>query len=210
LAVDVDLGAEMTVVNPFDFFLEPQASQYPFAYDAESARQLCAYVATEPAGPLLTALLADIPREATGTMEFLAGLNQQMQRKIGYVPRMEPGIQSGEDTLAQGKGSCRDSAWLLVQVARHLGLAARFVSGYLIQLAAHDGPAADFGALHAWAEVYLPGAGWVGFDPTSGLLASEGHIPLACTPDTSSAAPISGPLRVCKSEFHHEVNVIRT
>jgi len=209
-AVDVDLIAEMTVINPFDFFLESYASTYPFAYDAEAARQLCPYVEAEPAGPLVSALLAEIPRETAGTMDFLVGLNQRLQSKIGYVRRMEPGIQSCEDTLAQGQGSCRDSAWLFVQVTRHLGLAARFVSGYLIQLAADDGPEEDFGALHAWAEVYLPGAGWVGFDPTSGLLASEGHIPLACTPDTPSAAPISGQLSVCKSEFHHEVKVIRT
>jgi transglutaminase-like putative cysteine protease len=207
--VDVELVAEMTSINPFDFFLEPEAGEYPFRYDAQAARQLCPYVDCEPAGPLLTAFLAEIPRETTGAMAFLVDLNQRLRRVIGYVRRVAPGIQSCEDTLTQGRGSCRDSAWMFVQVARHLGLAARFVSGYLIQLAADNGPTEDFGDLHAWAEVYLPGAGWVGFDPTSGLLATEGHIPLSCTPDAASAAPISGKLSACESEFHHQVSVIR-
>ena len=214
--VEVDLIAEMGVFNPFDFFLEPYAEQCPFSYDAALARELRPYLETEPPGPLLSALLANVPRRKSRTIDFLVGLNQRVHEAVGYVIRMEPGVQSCEDTLRLRTGSCRDSAWLLVEALRQLGLAARFVSGYLIQLQADvkplegpAGPLTDFTDLHAWAEVYLPGAGWIGFDPTSGLLAGEGHIPLACTPDASSAAPITGLLDPCNTQFEHQMSVKR-
>ena len=214
--VQVDLVAEMGVFNPFDFFLDPCAEQCPFSYDAVLARDLRPYLEVEPAGPLLSEFLAKVPRVPIRTIDFLVALNQRVRDELGYVIRMEPGVQTCEDTLRLKSGSCRDSAWLLVEVMRHLGLASRFVSGYLIQLQADvkplegpAGPAADFTDLHAWAEVYLPGAGWIGFDPTSGLLAGEGHIPLACTPDASSAAPITGMLDFCHTEFGHEMSVQR-
>src|SRR5271170_1420512 len=214
--VEVDLVAEMGIFNPFDFFLEPAAEQYPFTYDAGLAHELRPYLETKPAAPILSEFLARVPRASMRTIDFLVGLNQRVKDEIGYVIRMEPGVQSSEETLRSRTGSCRDSAWLLVEVLRHMGLAARFVSGYLIQLQADvkplegpAGPIADFTDLHAWAEVYLPGAGWIGFDPTSGLLAGEGHIPLACTPYAVSAAPITGLLDPCNTEFTHEMAVQR-
>ena len=202
--------------NPFDFFLEPYAERYPFSYDAATAQDLRPYLAMEPTGPKLSLFLAGVPRASARTMDFLVAVNQRLQGEIAYLIRMQPGVQSCEETLGLRSGSCRDSAWLLVQIMRHLGLAARFVSGYLIQLRPDvkplegaAGASADFTDLHAWAEVYLPGAGWVGFDPTSGLLAGEGHIPLACTPNAGSAAPISGVLDPCNTEFSHEMTVQR-
>ena len=216
LFVEVDLIAELGIFNPFDFFLEPSAEQCPFSYDVVLARELRPYLETEPAGPKLSEFLSRVPRVSTRTIDFLVGLNQLVKEEIRYVIRMEPGVQTCEETLCTRTGSCRDSAWLLVEIMRHLGLSARFVSGYLIQLQADvrplDGAAgtnADFTDLHAWAEVYLPGAGWIGFDPTSGLLAGEGHIPLACTPDAGSAAPITGALDPCHSEFGHEMTIQR-
>jgi uncharacterized protein (DUF2126 family)/transglutaminase-like putative cysteine protease len=214
--VEVDLVAEMAVFNPFDFFLEPDAEEYPFAPDPATARDLRPFLETETPGPLLAQFLANVPRNRVRTIDFLVSLNQRLQKEIAYVIRLEPGVQSCEQTLDLRSGSCRDSAWLMVQALRHLGLPARFVSGYLIQLTPDvkplegpQGPAADFTDLHAWAEVYLPGAGWVGLDPTSGMFAGEGHIPLACTPDASSAAPVSGLIEPCQTTFFHEMSVRR-
>jgi uncharacterized protein (DUF2126 family) len=216
LRVEVEVIAEMTVINPFDFFLEPFAERFPFAYGERDRRELAPYLDREPAGPLLRAWLDTVPRAPVPTIDFLVDLNRRLERDIAYTVRLEPGVQSCEETLALARGSCRDSGWLLVQICRHLGLAARFVSGYLVQLkpdvAALDGPAgpaADFTDLHAWCEVYLPGAGWVGLDPTSGLFAGEGHIPLACTADPVSAAPIEGFTDPCEARFSHSNEVFR-
>src|SRR5262249_48757268 len=214
--VVVDLVAEMSVVNPFDFFLEPGAETWPFTYEPLLRKDLAPYLEPEPAGARLATWLRHVERTPARTVDFLVSLNQRLQRDIGYVIRMEPGIQTCEETLGLGTGSCRDSAWLLVQLLRNLGLAARFTSGYLIQLkpdvAPLDGPAGtdrDFTDLHAWAEVYLPGAGWIGLDPTSGLLAGEGHIPLACTPDPQNAAPITGEVEPCGVSFEFAMHVER-
>ncbi|BAL23578.1 DUF2126 domain-containing protein [Azoarcus sp. KH32C] len=218
--VEVDLVAEMAVHNPFDFFLEPEAEHYPFSYSDELRVELAPYLHKQPVGEALgerfAAYLGTISREKQRIVPFLVALNAQLQKDIDYLIRLEPGVQTPEETLANGSGSCRDSAWLLVQLLRYLGLAARFVSGYLIQLTADvksldgpSGPEADFTDLHAWCEVYLPGAGWVGLDPTSGLFAGEGHIPLACSPEPSSAAPISGMIDDCECEFAHTMKVER-
>ena len=214
--VTVDLVAEMSVYNPFDFFLEPGAEQFPFGYTPELQRELAPYLVTTQATPRFAALVASIDRRPQATIDFLVGINQRLQRDVRYLIRMEPGVQDPETTLANASGSCRDSGWLMVQLLRHLGLAARFVSGYLIQLKPDvkslDGPSGteiDFTDLHAWCEVYLPGAGWIGFDPTSGLMAGEGHIPVACTPEPSSAAPVSGEVDDCEVSFEHRMGITR-
>ncbi len=234
--VEVDLVAEMAVYNAFDFFLEPSAEKFPFAYDPALDHELEAYRRELPATPdfdayaaavkqqLLAAHVSTPPPEGVPaaedqrirTIDFLVGLNQRLFEDIKYLIRMEPGVQTPEETLTKRCGSCRDFAWLFCQLLRRFGLAARFVSGYLIQLKADveslDGPsgaAEDFTDLHAWTEVYLPGAGWIGLDATSGLLAGEGHIPLAATPDPQSAAPVSGGVEKCESTFAFEMSVKR-
>ncbi len=214
--IAVDLVAEMAVLNPFDFFLEPYAERFPFAYESWQQNELAPYLKREPVTPLFQRYLGTIPRAPKRCVDFLVELNAQLARHVKYLIRLEPGVQTAEETLAKGSGSCRDSAWLLVQLLRHLGLAARFASGYLIQLTADvksldgpSGPEKDFTDLHAWAEVYLPGAGWIGLDPTSGLFAGEGHLPLACTPDPGSASPVTGVIDECQVEFSHEMSVAR-
>ena len=216
LSVTVDLIADMTVINPFDFFLEPEAAEFPFSYTPSLLAQLQPYLATEPLCPAMESFIKGALGHSVKTNDCIVDFNQYVQHAVRYVIRLEPGVQTCEETLTKQSGSCRDSAWLLVQLLRHKGLAARFVSGYLLQLkpdvASLDGPSGaptDFTDLHAWAEVFLPGAGWVGLDATSGLLAGEGHIPLAATPDPQSASPITGGVDKCEVEFGFEMTITR-
>ncbi len=216
LRIEVDLTAEMAVINPFDFFVEPTAETFPFAYDAETRAEVAAYLDDAAPSPQVQTFLDTVSREPRRSIDLLIDINTRLSREIAYVIRLEPGTQSPEDTLTAKSGSCRDSAWLMVAILRGLGLAARFVSGYLIQLRADIDPVSgplgtreDFTDLHAWAEVYLPGAGWIGLDATSGLLCGEGHIPLAATPHYRAAAPISGALDPCEITFHHSMAVTR-
>ena len=212
LVVEVNLVADLTPINPFNFFLEPGVEEYPFAYAPELKKDLEPYTSVDAAGPLFSAFVRDFNGTRSGTVSFLLALNQRVRDEIRYNTRLEPGVQTSEETLQLKSGSCRDSAWLLVQALRSLGIAARFVSGYLIQLAQDDqpdGPKADSADLHAWAEAYLPGAGWVGLDPTSGLLCAEGHIPLVCTPTAAQAAPISGTAEHAEVEFNFSMTVRR-
>ncbi|MGD9671411.1 MAG: DUF2126 domain-containing protein [Hyphomicrobiaceae bacterium] len=214
--VTVGLVADMAVINPFDFFIEERSTEWPFLYEPALKKELQAYLEPDPAGPLLRDYILRIDRRRQNTIDFLCDLNRALHADVSYLIRMEPGVQTPEDTLAKASGSCRDSGWLLVQILRHLGLAARFVSGYLIQLTpdvkALEGPTGtdvDFTDLHAWTEVYVPGAGWIGLDPTSGLLAGEGHIPLAATPHPISAAPITGAHSKAEVDFSFDMHVSR-
>lgn len=214
--IEVDIVADMTVYNPFDFFIEEDALKFPFHYPPDIRDDLAVYRAVEPAGPLLARFLAEVPRQADSTIDYIVALNARLATFVQYTIRMEAGVQPPEQTLECRSGSCRDTSWLLVNILRHLGFAARFVSGYLIQLKpdlkALDGPQGtevDFTDLHAWAEVYLPGAGWIGLDPTSGLLTGESHIPLAAAPHYRNAAPISGMASHAEVDFSFDMRVSR-
>lgn len=224
--VTVGLIAEMISINSFDFFLEDYADTFPFDYEEGLKKELAPFLETNEKGSDILSYIEKYSNQNSRTVDFLVTLNMDLQKYIGYVIRLESGVQTCEQTLATKKGSCRDSAWLLVNILRNLGLAARFVSGYLIQLTSDTkpldgptGPENDFTDLHAWTEVYLPGAGWIGLDPTSGMLAGEGHIPLACSADPGQAAPTSGsftfikdpaiPDDHCETDFKFNMSIFR-
>lgn len=218
LDVDVEIIARLEVFNPFDFFVEEYAEKFPFKYAENLKKELVPYLEIMDNSPELEEWISKNIDTSTPQLivDFLVAINQKVNKAVNYTIRMEPGVQTPAETLVNALGSCRDSAWLLVQILRHVGLAARFVSGYLVQLKADEksldgpsGPEEDFTDLHAWAEVYVPGAGWIGLDATSGLFADEGHIPLACTPDYRSAAPVVGATDPCEVTFTFENKVTR-
>jgi len=215
--IDVEVIAELVPINPFDFFVDEYAETFPFKYESELEAELQPYLNKDASSPLLIEMLSACKKyEGQHIVDFLVAINQYVYEYLDYTIRMEPGVQNCEETLTKKLGSCRDFAWLLVNLFRHFGLAARFVSGYLIQLRPDenykgeiDGPLEDFTDLHAWAEVFIPGAGWVGLDATSGLFAGEGHIPLACTPHPRSAAPLTGNTGVTNVTFSYTNEVER-
>ncbi len=202
LDVLVELAVELKPVNPFDFLVDPRCREVPFDYPDGLAAELAPFLDTEdPAfalGPKARAFFAELPWKGE-VVDAVTETNRRVAERTRYVIREEAGVWTPEETLTNGRGSCRDSAVLLVAALRSRGLAARFVSGYLIQLTDEGmipdqpkGMGHDVVDLHAWAEVYLPGAGWIGLDATSGLLTGEGHVPLACTSSPALAAPIEG------------------
>ncbi|GAB4013705.1 transglutaminase family protein [Spirosoma sp. KCTC 42546] len=209
MSIDVDIVARLEPVNPFDFFLDTYAESFPFDYEAQLKKDLIPYLEVDEPGPALSRWLQQVDQTKQNTISFLIKLNQQVNQDIAYSTRMEPGVQTPEETLTLAIGSCRDSGWLVVQILRHLGLAARFVSGYLAQVRMEKTDENDSAnpeernslALHAWTEVFIPGAGWIGLDPTSGMLATEGHIPLACTSTPAAAAPLTGTTDLCETTF---------
>lgn len=207
LTIDVGLTVWVEEANPFDFVVEPQAQQWPFAYSESERADLAGYLTPEPAGPLLNGFLAGISREFQETVGFLIALNQRVLSVVAHEQRYDPGTMEPEDTLAAGSGACRDSAWLLVQACRHLGLGARFVSGYIVEFAEFGGR--DHTGLHAWADVYVPGAGWIGLDPSTGLLAGHGHVPLAATRHWAEAAAVTGTASVPAASLDYHMELVR-
>ncbi|MBS0017528.1 MAG: transglutaminase family protein [Arthrospira sp. SH-MAG29] len=216
LGITVDIIADLHPINPFNFVMESYAERYPFIYEEQLGRELIPFLEIDESTPILKDWVEQHRVKDIYTPEFIITINQKLADYIKYTVRFEPGIQTCEETLKTQIGSCRDTAWLMVQILRHYGLAARFVSGYLIQLKPDvppldgpPGPEADNADLHAWAEVYIPGAGWIGLDPTSGFLAAEGHIPLVCTADPQAASPVQGTAEPCGSNLEFAVTVSR-
>ena len=206
LTLQISFDIEPVDFDPFDFYLEDYAMYFPFEYELQTRKALCAYFGITDAGPLLKSFLQDLNLKGLPLVDVLVGINRQVFQAISYTEREEPGIQTCEDSLCAKTGSCRDVAWLLIQIFRHLNIASRFVSGYLLETGR---AVTDRISLHAWVEVFLPGAGWIGLDPTSGLFAGPGHIPLAVSSDPTDAAPVSGSVSECDSTIQFSSTITR-
>ena len=182
--------------NPFDFFLRPHALTFPFVYDDAERRVLGPCLApradTPAAESLREWLQREMPAPPVETVAFMMALNNAVHRALSYFPRDEPGIQSAAQTMACRGGSCRDYAAFLVELCRTLGLAARFVSGYLYEPRVSNVAGLPLAAMHAWAEVYLPGAGWRGVDPTRGIMCNDAFVPVAHAAIAETVNPIQG------------------
>jgi transglutaminase-like putative cysteine protease len=182
-------------INPFDFVLEIYTNDLPFAYRGDDIDDLAPYLRPQHPGdePAVREWLRPFldSRGRGSTLPFLLALNESVAAGFGYRRREEPGIQSPAETLRSRSGSCRDFALLFMEAAKHMGLAARYVSGYLCS-ADETKPDVATDATHAWAEIYLPGAGWKGFDPTCGILAAGLHVRVAAVRNPSQATPIRG------------------
>ncbi len=213
LEIEVALTAELVETNPFGFVLDAEAATWPFAYPDSLRRELAPYLEPQPLQPWLAAMLTGFDLSRQNPVSLLVALNGRVHEQVRYQTRMEPGVQSPADTVERSSGSCRDTAWLLVLAARSLGLAARFVSGYLVQLvdAEHPVPGLerDGADLHAWAEMFLPGAGWFGLDATSGLITTSSHIALASGAHPNSAAPVEGTTTIAESHLDTSITVER-
>ena len=212
--VIVDLAIEKQATDTSGCSAVPDTKPMPPTYEPALIRELAPYRRTEPAGPQCLAYLKTIAHDELPMSDFVTKLNQKLHRDIRYRIRKEHGVQTAEETLRSRSGSCRDSGWLLVQLLRHYGCAARFVSGYLIQLPPGSDASGslpetspDPTELHAWCEVYVPGIGWTGLDPTSGLLTDDSHIPLACAPDPAAAAPVEGHVEPCEVNFSYRISI---
>ncbi len=177
--------------NPFDFLVDDYAFIHPFDYSMEERAELAPFLkAVYPADQgvvqnWLNGLGLQQPME---TFALLDRMNHEIAGRFFYQMREEQGVQAPALTLARNSGSCRDFAALFLEACRHLGLASRFVSGYLYAAATEAGNAST----HAWAEVYLPGAGWKGFDPTSGEVTGNRHIGVAVASHPEAVPPVAG------------------
>ncbi|MCK8495503.1 MULTISPECIES: transglutaminase family protein [Spirosoma] len=214
LSIQVQLTANLQSINSFDFLIDEYALFFPFEYTDSLQHDLAPYRGATEHGAYLTQWIGQISHQSRQeTVSFLINLTQQVCQAIIYQVRLQPGVQAADETLRRSTGSCRDCAWLLVQLVRKLGLAARFVSGYLVELSdslsdTSTDATRDSLALHAWTEVYLPGAGWLGLDPTSGMVVTEAYIPLASSPDPVGAAVISGTTDSAQATLSYSSTVV--
>jgi transglutaminase-like putative cysteine protease len=212
ITIDAAMEIEAEAFNPFDFTTDTSAATYPFSYSALDRRVLSGYLSIGSPTTCATVLpwvRSALPSLPGQTLELLTSLNQTIHKNINYQKRDQAGIQSPDETIAMQSGSCRDLAVLMIEACRQLGFAARFVSGYLVQPNAqpHDGEQIS---LHAWIEVYLPGAGWISIDPTNGIFADAAFIPCAAASEPYLTNPVQGTYSHCKSFVPSELGVTLT